>query len=79
MMLAMASANTPAAGAALTDNFQYASAQKEGVADLIQDKQLITAFGLDDTTLWEPPKSWAQVMVEPYKEYIAAGQEVLAS
>ena len=78
-MLAMASANTPAAGAALTDNFQYASAQQEGVADLIQDKQLITTFGLDDTTLWEPPKSWAQVMVEPYKEYIAAGQEVLAS
>ena len=34
-MLAMASANTPAAGAALTDNFQYASAQQEGVADQI--------------------------------------------
>jgi spermidine/putrescine-binding protein len=78
-MAAMAAANTPAAGAALTDNFQYASGQKEGVEALIQDKELITAFGLNDPTLWEPPKAWAQVAVQPYKEYIAAGTEVLDS
>ena len=78
-MTAMAAANTPAAGAALTDNFQYASAQKEGVAELIQDKALISAFGLDDPSLWEAPKAWPQKVVEPYKEYIAAGQEVLAA
>ena len=78
-MTAMAAANTPAAGAALTDNFQYASGQKAGVEELIQNKELITAFGLDDATLWEPPKAWSQVAVQPYKEYIAAGQEVLDS
>ena len=43
-LLAMASTNTPQAGADLTDNFQYASAQKEGVAALIKDKSLIEAF-----------------------------------
>jgi spermidine/putrescine transport system substrate-binding protein len=76
-MMAMAAANTPAAGAALTDNFQYASGQKAGVQELIQDKALITAFGLDDATLWEPPKAWPQVAVQPYKEYIDAGTEVI--
>jgi spermidine/putrescine-binding protein len=78
-MAAMAATNTPAAGAALTDNFQYASGQKEGVEALIQDKELITAFGLNDPTLWEPPTAWAQVAVQPSKEYIAAGTEVLDS
>lgn len=78
-MLAMAAANTPAAGAAVTDNYQYASGQKAGVSELIENKELITAFGLDDPALWEPPMAWPQKAVAPYKEYIAAGTEVLNS
>lgn len=76
-MTAMASINTPQAGAALTNDFAYAAAQKNGVSELIVDKEIVTAFGLDDATLWEAPKAWSQKQVEPYKEYIAAGQEVI--
>ena len=78
-MTAMASVGTPQAAAALTNGFGYASAQQKGVAPLIEDKELITLFGLDDPTLWAPPKAWIQKQVEPYKEYIAAGQEVINS
>ena len=78
-MTAMASIDTPQAGAALTNDFAYASAQKDGVSKLITDKEIVAAFGLDDATLWAPPKAWPQKAVEPYKEYIAAGQEVIDS
>ncbi|MCX6411414.1 MAG: ABC transporter substrate-binding protein [Actinobacteria bacterium] len=76
-MVAMASANTPQASADLTDYFQYAGAQKEGVAKLVKDKDLIKVFGIDDPSLWEAPKAWPQKPVQPYAEYIAAGTEVL--
>ena len=78
-MTAMASINTPEAAAALTNGFGYASAQQQGTQDLLDNKELITLFGLDDPTLWSPPKGWIQKQVEPYKEYIAAGQEVISS
>ena len=78
-MTAMASIDTPQAGAALTNDFAYASAQKDGVSKLIKDKEIVAAFGLDDATLWAPPKAWPQKAVEPYKEYISAGQEVIDS
>ena len=77
--LAMASANTPAAGAALTDNFQYASAQQKGVADLIQDKALVTAFEIDNPEAWAPPKAWFEQPLPNYKEFVTAGQEVKAA
>jgi spermidine/putrescine-binding protein len=76
-MTAMASVDSPEAGAALTNDFAYASAQKDGVSKLIKNKEIVAAFALDDPTLWSAPKAWAQKQVEPYKEYIAAGQEVI--
>ncbi len=77
--LAMASANTPQAGAALTDYFQYASAQKDGVEGLIQDKELVKAFSIDDPAAWEPPNAWWEKPLPNYREYIAAGEEVKAA
>ena len=74
--VAMASANTPAAGAALTDNFQYSSAQQKGVADLIQNKDLVTAFSIDDPTAWAPPKAWFEAPLPNFKEFSDAGAEV---
>jgi hypothetical protein len=78
-MLAMASTNTPAAGAALTDYFQYSSAQQNGVADLIQDKALVKAFEIDDPAAWSPPKAWFEKPLPNYKDVIAAGEEVKAA
>ena len=78
-MTAMASVDSAEAAAALTNAFGYASAQKQGVEPLIKEKDLITLFGLDDPTLWAPPKAWIQKQVQPFKEYIAAGQEVISS
>ncbi len=78
-MLAMAAANTPQAGADLIDNYQYAAAQQNGVMELVTDQALIGAFGLNDPALWAPPMSWPQTMVSPFKEYIAAGTEVIDS
>ena len=78
-MTAMASIDTPQAGAALTNDFAYASAQKDGVSKLVIDKEIVTAYALDDAALWEQPNAWPQKAVEPYKEYIAAGQEVIDS
>ncbi len=78
-MLAMAATNTPQAGADLIDNYQYAAAQQNGVMELVTDQALIGAFGLNDPALWEPPMAWAQTQVTPYKEYIAAGTEVINS
>jgi spermidine/putrescine-binding protein len=74
--LAMASANTPAAGAGLTDYFQYASAQQKGVIDLIKDKELIAAFDIDKPEAWEPPNAWFEAPLPNYREYVTAGQEV---
>ena len=74
--LAMASANTPAAGAGLTDYFQYASAQQKGVIDLIQNKELIAAFDIDKPEAWEPPNAWFEAPLPNYREYVTAGQEV---
>ena len=78
-MVAMASTGTPQASADLTDYFQYAGAQKAGVSELITDKDLIKVFGIDDPKLWEAPMAWPQGQPSPYKEYIAAGTEVLDS
>jgi spermidine/putrescine-binding protein len=77
--LAMAATNTPAAGAALTDTFQYASAQQNGVRELIKDQALISAFDIDKPEAWEPPNAWFEAPLPNYKEYITAGQEVKAS
>jgi spermidine/putrescine transport system substrate-binding protein len=76
---ALASANTPTAGAALTDNFQYASAQQKDVAALIQDKELVKAFSIDDPTAWEAPRTWFEAPLPNYKAVIDAGEEVKAS
>ncbi len=77
--LAMAATNTPAAGAALTDIFQYASAQQNGVMDLIKDKALIKAFEIDNPTAWAPPMAWFEAPLPNYKDFVSAGQEVKAS
>ena len=74
--LAMASTNTPAAGAALTDNFQYSSAQQEGVADLITKKELVEAFQINDPEAWAPPNAWFEAPLPNYKDYVSAGEEV---
>jgi spermidine/putrescine transport system substrate-binding protein len=73
---ALASANTPTAGAALTDYFQYASAQQKGVIELIKDKDLIAAFDIDKPEAWEPPNAWFEAPLPNYREYVTAGQEV---
>jgi spermidine/putrescine-binding protein len=77
--LAMAAANTPAAAAALTDDFQYASGQQQGVAELIKDKALIKAFQIDDPAAWAPPNAWFEAPLPNYKDYVAAGEEVKAA
>jgi spermidine/putrescine-binding protein len=77
--LAMASANTPAAGAALTDYFQYASAQQKDVSELIQDKELVKAFSIDDPSAWAAPRTWFEAPLPNYKAVIDAGEEVKAS
>lgn len=77
--LAMAAANTPAAAAALTDDFQYASGQQQGVAELIKNKELIKAFQIDDPAAWAPPNAWFEAPLPNYKDYVAAGEEVKAA
>ena len=49
---AVAAANDPKVAAWLTDAYQYASAQQNGVAALVENKEIVTAFQLDD-----PPRS----------------------
>jgi spermidine/putrescine-binding protein len=77
--LAVAAANTPQAAAALTDNFQYGSAQQSGVLELIQNKELIKDFSLDDPTAFAPPRAWFERPLPNRKEYVQAGTEVKAS
>ena len=74
--MAMASADTPVVGAALTDIFQYASGQQNGVMDLIKDKALVKAFSIDDPTAWAPPKAWFEAPLPNYKDFVSAGEEV---
>ncbi|MEI7438653.1 MAG: hypothetical protein WCK20_03175, partial [Thermoleophilia bacterium] len=74
--LAMASADTPAAAAALTDDFQYASGQQKGVMDLIKNKDLVKAFQIDDPKAWAPPFAWFEAPLPNYKDFVAAGEEV---
>ncbi len=77
--MAMAATNTAAAGASLLDIFQYASAQQEGVRELIKNSELIAAFELDKPEAWAPPNAWFEAPLPNYKEYITAGQEVKAA
>ena len=45
----------------------------------LPDQSLLVVLFETNPSLWEAPKSWPQVPVQPYTEYIAAGQEVIDS
>jgi spermidine/putrescine transport system substrate-binding protein len=77
--LVVAAANTPAASAALTDNWQYGGAQTAGVQELIQNKELISLMSLDDPTAFAPPRAWFQAPLPNRKEYVDAAAEVKAA
>jgi spermidine/putrescine-binding protein len=77
--LVVAGANTPAVGAWLTDFYQYGSAQQNGVAELIKDKALISAFSLDDPSAFAPPRAWFEAPLANRKEYVDAAAEVKAA
>ena len=77
--LAVAAANTPAAAAALTDNFAYGAAQQEGVLELIQNKDLIEIFSLDDPSAFAPPRAWFEQPLPNRQEYAEAGEAVKAA
>ena len=77
--LAVAATNTPAAAAALTDIYQYGGAQQAGVQELIQNKELISAFSLDDPAAFAPPRAWFEEFIPNRKEYVAAAAEVTAA
>ena len=70
---------TPKVAAWLTDAYQYASAQQNGVAALVKSKEIVTAFGLDDPTAFAPPKAWFEAPLPNRAEYVKAGQDVKAS
>jgi spermidine/putrescine transport system substrate-binding protein len=76
---AVAAANDPKVAAWLTDAYQYASAQQDGVAALVQSKEIVTAFGLDDPTAFAPPQAWFEAPLPNRAEYVKAGQDVKAS
>lgn len=76
---AVAAANTPTVGAWLTDAYQYGAAQQNGVIDLIKNKELITAFSLDDPDAFAPPRAWFEKPLDNRKEYVDAGTEVKAA
>ena len=77
--LAVAAANTPAAAAALTDNFQYGGAQQEGVQELIENKALIETFSLNDPSAFAPPRTWFEAFLPNRQEYAEAGEAVKAA
>jgi spermidine/putrescine-binding protein len=77
--LAVAAADTPEAGAALTDNFQYGSAQQQGVQELIKNKALIETFSLNDPAAFAPPRAWFEAPLPNRQEYAEAGEEVKAA
>ncbi len=76
--LAVAAANTPEVGAWLIDDYQYTSAQQNGVVDLVQNKDLITEFSIDDPTAFAPPRAWFEAPL-PRQAYAEAGAEVKAA
>ena len=49
------------------------------VQALIQDKELVKAFSIDDPTAWEAPRTWFEAPLPNYKAVIDAGEEVKAS
>lgn len=75
-MLAMASANRPQVAADLTDLYQYAAAQQEGVDQLIKNRELIEAFQLDQPDAWKPPLAWPDRPLPNQREVQVAGEEV---
>ena len=77
--LAVAAANTPQVGAWLTDAYQYGSAQQNGVQELIQNKDLIKDFSLDDPSAFAPPRAWFEEPLANRKEYVDASAEVKAA
>lgn len=77
--LAVAAANTPAAGAALTDNFAYGSAQQQGVQELIKDTELIEIFSLNDPSAFAAPRAWFEEPLPNRQEYAEAGEAVKAA
>ncbi len=77
--LAIAAANTPAAGAALTDNFAYGSAQQNGVQELIKDTELIEIFSLNDPSAFAAPRAWFEEPLPNRQEYAEAGEAVKAA
>lgn len=76
---AVAAANAPSVAAWLTDAFQYGGAQQNGVIDLIKNKELISAFSLDDPSAFEPPRAWFEKPLDNRKEYVDAATEVKAA
>ncbi|MFN8185754.1 MAG: extracellular solute-binding protein [Gaiellales bacterium] len=77
--LAIAAANTPAASAALTDNWYYLGAQQNGTDALIQDQTLIPLLSLDDPSAFEPPRTWFEEPLPNRQEYSEAGEAVKAA
>ena len=73
--LAVAAANTPKIAAWLTDVYQYGAAQQNGVAALVENKEIVTAFQLDDPTAFAPPeKAWFEAPLPNRAEYVKAGR-----
>jgi hypothetical protein len=77
--VAVAGATTPPVGALLTDVYQYTSAQQNGVADLIENRELIEAFSINDPTAFAPPRAWFEAPLPNRKEYVDAAAEVKAA
>jgi len=77
--MVVAAADTPAAAAALTDNFQYGGAQQDGVIPLIKNQELISTFSLDDPSAFAPPRTWFERTLPNRQEYAEAGEAVKAS
>lgn len=75
-MLAMASANRPQVAADLTDIYQYAAAQQDGVDVLIKNRELIEIFQLDKPDAWKPPLAWPDRPLPNQREVQVAGEEV---
>lgn len=79
-MLAIASANSPAAASWLIDNYQYATAQTgPDVAAGVKNKDLIKEFSLDDPSAFAPPQAWFEAFLPNRAAYNKAGEEVKAA
>ena len=75
-MLAMASANRPQAAADLTDFYQYAAAQQQGVDALSKNRELFEIFQLDQPDAWKSPLAWPDRPLPNQREVQVAGEEV---